>query len=56
MHVKIHAEKAIRYFKVKKYIILSQVVSITMAPKRDKILRICAALVNLRYDLKCDLN
>uniref|UniRef100_A0A671XED8 THAP-type domain-containing protein n=1 Tax=Sparus aurata TaxID=8175 RepID=A0A671XED8_SPAAU len=43
-HVRIHVERAIRCLKV--YKILSQVVPITMAPKIDKILRICAALVN----------
>ena len=44
-HVRIHVERAIRCLKVSK--ILSQVVPITMAPKVDKILRICAALVSL---------
>uniref|UniRef100_A0A671YJ76 THAP-type domain-containing protein n=1 Tax=Sparus aurata TaxID=8175 RepID=A0A671YJ76_SPAAU len=48
-HVRIHVERAIRRLKV--YKILSQVVPITMAPKIDKILRICASLVNLRADL-----
>uniref|UniRef100_A0A3Q4M4T0 Uncharacterized LOC102788550 n=1 Tax=Neolamprologus brichardi TaxID=32507 RepID=A0A3Q4M4T0_NEOBR len=48
-NVRIHVERAIRRLKV--YKILSQIVPISMAPKIDKILRICAALVNLREDL-----
>ncbi|XP_039864762.1 uncharacterized protein LOC120719547 [Simochromis diagramma] len=48
-NVRIHVERAIRRLKV--YKILSQIVPISMAPKVDKILRICAALVNLREDL-----
>lgn len=48
-NVRIHVERAIRRLKVFK--ILSQVVPITLVPKVDKILRICAALVNLRGDL-----
>ncbi|KAG9273573.1 hypothetical protein AMEX_G12744 [Astyanax mexicanus] len=48
-NVRIHVERAIRRLKV--YKILSQVVPITMAPKMDKILRVCAALVNLRDEL-----
>ncbi|XP_003449413.4 uncharacterized protein LOC100695668 [Oreochromis niloticus] len=51
-NVRIHVERAIRRLKV--YKILSQIVPISMAPKIDKILRICAALVNLREDLICD--
>lgn len=45
-HIQHHLEKATRRLKVGK--IQSQVVPYTMAPKIDKILRICAALVNLR--------
>ncbi|XP_019211073.1 uncharacterized protein LOC109200094 [Oreochromis niloticus] len=48
-NVRIHVERAIRRLKV--YKILSQIVPLSMAPKVDKILRICAALVNLREDL-----
>lgn len=48
-HVRNHLERATRRLKV--YKILSQVKSITMAPKIDKILRICAALINLRAEL-----
>lgn len=48
-NVRIHVERAIRRLKVFK--ILSQVVPISLVPKVDKILRICAALVNLRADL-----
>lgn len=53
-HVRIHVERAIGHLKV--YKILSQFVPITMAPKIDNILRICAALVNLREDLIRDSN
>ncbi|XP_026017886.1 uncharacterized protein LOC113018754 isoform X1 [Astatotilapia calliptera] len=48
-NVRIHVERAIRRLKV--YKILSQIVPISMAPKIGKILRICAALVNLREDI-----
>ncbi|XP_063761364.1 uncharacterized protein LOC134879043 [Eleginops maclovinus] len=44
--VRVHAERAIRRLKV--YRILTQVVPRSMAAKIDKVLRICAALVNLR--------
>ncbi|XP_010769664.1 uncharacterized protein [Notothenia coriiceps] len=44
--IRVHAERAIRRLKV--YRILSQVVPRTVAAKIDKVLRICAALVNLR--------
>lgn len=47
-HVRVHVERAIRCLKV--YKILSEVVPIAMAPKIDRILRICAALVNLGED------
>ena len=47
--MRIHVERAIRRLKV--YKILSQVVPIAMAPKIDKLLRVCTALVNLREDL-----
>lgn len=48
-NVRIHIERAIRRLKV--YKILSQTVPIHFVPKIDKILRICAALVNLRGEL-----
>ncbi|KAG1928313.1 uncharacterized protein LOC120477253 [Pimephales promelas] len=48
-NVRIHIERAIRRLKV--YRILSQTVPIHFVPKIDKILRICAALVNLRGEL-----
>nr|AXJ20719.1 putative chemokine ligand 32b [Ctenopharyngodon idella] len=44
-NVRIHVEGAIRRLKV--YKVLSQTLPITLMPKIDKILRICAALVNL---------
>ncbi|XP_042367469.1 uncharacterized protein LOC121961516 [Plectropomus leopardus] len=47
-----HCERAIG--RLEDYTILSQVVPNTMAPKIDKILRICAGLVNLRVDLARD--
>lgn len=47
-HVRVHVEKAVKRLKV--YKILSQVVAYSMAPKINKILRICSALVNLRRD------
>ncbi|KAM7418337.1 hypothetical protein PAMA_015794 [Pampus argenteus] len=50
--VRIHVERAIGRLKV--YKILSQVVPITMAAKIDKIVKICAALVNLRESPLCD--
>ncbi|CAL9693779.1 unnamed protein product [Knipowitschia caucasica] len=48
-NVRIHVERAIRRLKVFK--ILSQTVPITMVPKLDKILIICAALVNMKSRL-----
>lgn len=33
---------------------MSQVVPISIAPKIEKIIRICAALVNYKEDLICD--
>lgn len=48
-NVRIHVERAIRRLKV--YKVLSQTLPITLMPKIDKILRICAALVNLHGDL-----
>lgn len=48
-NVRIHVERAIRRLKV--FRILSQTVPISLVPKVDKILRICAALVNLRRPL-----
>ncbi|XP_054646922.1 uncharacterized protein si:dkey-56d12.4 isoform X1 [Dunckerocampus dactyliophorus] len=48
-HVVMHVEEAIRYLNT--YKILSQGVSTTLAPQIDKILRICAALTNLRVQL-----
>ncbi|XP_075944035.1 uncharacterized protein LOC142946545 [Anarhichas minor] len=47
-----HVIKAIQHLKV--YKILSHVVSNRMAPQINKILRICSALVNLRYDVVHD--
>ncbi|XP_031697738.1 uncharacterized protein LOC116379919 [Anarrhichthys ocellatus] len=44
-----HVARAIQHLKV--YKILSRVVSNRMAPQINKILRICSALVNLRYDV-----
>ncbi|XP_056116475.1 uncharacterized protein LOC130092600 [Rhinichthys klamathensis goyatoka] len=52
-NVRIHVERAIRRLKV--YKILSQVIPINMTPKIEKILRICAALANLRGDLISNL-
>ncbi|XP_035853758.1 uncharacterized protein LOC118494305 [Sander lucioperca] len=48
-NVRIHIERAIRRLKV--YKILSQTVPIHFVTKIDKILKICAALVNLRGEL-----
>uniref|UniRef100_A0A8C9Z9W7 DDE Tnp4 domain-containing protein n=1 Tax=Sander lucioperca TaxID=283035 RepID=A0A8C9Z9W7_SANLU len=48
-NVHIHIERAIRRLKV--YKILSQTVPIHFVTKIDKILKICAALVNLRGEL-----
>jgi len=48
-NVRIHVERAIRRLKV--YKVLSQTLPINLMPKIDKILRICAALVNLHGDL-----
>ncbi|XP_059181879.1 uncharacterized protein LOC131960636 [Centropristis striata] len=50
--VGVHVKRAIR--RLKTYKILSQGVSVTMAPKINKILTICAALVNLKEDLVRD--
>ncbi|XP_038576234.1 uncharacterized protein LOC119903968 [Micropterus salmoides] len=48
-HVRIHVEKALGRLKV--YKMLTEVVSTALAPKMNKILRICAALVNLGEDV-----
>lgn len=48
-NVRIHVERAIRRLKV--YKILSQTVPISLVPKIDNILQICAALINLRGEL-----
>ena len=48
-HARIHVERAIRRLKV--YKILSQTVPINLVSKIDKILKICAGLVNLRAEL-----
>lgn len=48
-NVRIHVERAIRRLKVFK--ILSQTVPISMTPRLDKILIICAALANMRSRL-----
>lgn len=51
-NVRIHDERAIRRLKV--YKVLSQTLPITLMPKIDKILCICAALLNLHGDLICE--
>ncbi len=48
-HARIHIERAIRRLKV--YKILSQTLPINLVSEFDKILRICAALANLRGEL-----
>ena len=48
-NVRIHVERAIRRLKV--YKVLSQTFLISLTAKADKILRICAALVNQHGDL-----
>lgn len=48
-NVRIHVERAIRRLKV--YKILSQTVPISLVHKIDKILQVCAALINLRGEL-----
>ncbi|XP_053183953.1 uncharacterized protein LOC128367339 [Scomber japonicus] len=48
-HARIHVERAIRRLKV--YKILSQTVPINLVTKIDKMLKICAGLVNLRGEL-----
>ncbi len=48
-NVRIHVERVIRRLKVFK--IVSQTVPINMAHKMDKILRVCAALVNMQGDI-----
>lgn len=45
-HAHIHVERATRRLKV--YKVLSQTMPINLVPKIDKILKICAGLVNLR--------
>ncbi|KAL7387754.1 hypothetical protein ABVT39_000377 [Epinephelus coioides] len=48
-HARIHVERTIRRLKV--YKILSQTVPMNLVPKGDKILKICAGLVNFRAEL-----
>jgi hypothetical protein len=48
-NVRIHVQRATRRLKV--YKILSQTVPISLVPKIDDILKMCAALVNLRGEL-----
>lgn len=48
-NVRIHVERVIRRLKVFK--IVSQTVPINMSHKMDKILRVCAALVNMQGDI-----
>lgn len=48
-NVRIHVERVIRRLKVFK--IISQTVPINLAHKMDKILRICAALVNMQGEI-----
>ncbi|CAM4569779.1 unnamed protein product [Leuciscus chuanchicus] len=48
-NVRIHVERVIRRLKV--FRIMSQTVSINLAHKMDKILRICAALVNMQGEI-----
>lgn len=48
-NVRVHVERVIR--RLKNFKILSQTFPITLTPKADKILRICAALCNLRGDI-----
>ena len=48
-NVRVHVERVIR--RLKNYRIVSQTVPINLAPKFDKILRVCAGLCNLRGDI-----
>ncbi|KAJ8281095.1 hypothetical protein GJAV_G00063440 [Gymnothorax javanicus] len=48
-NVRVHVERVIR--RLKNFRIISQMVPISLAPKLDKILRVCAALSNLRGDI-----
>lgn len=48
-NVRVHVERVIR--RLKNFRLISQTVPINLAPKLDKILRICAALSNLRGDI-----
>ncbi|XP_071392573.1 uncharacterized protein [Centroberyx affinis] len=48
-NVRVHVERII--CRLKHFRIISQVVPINLAPKIDKILRICASLCNLRGDM-----
>ncbi|XP_059921978.1 uncharacterized protein LOC132468265 [Gadus macrocephalus] len=48
-NVRVHVDRVIR--SLKNYRIVSQTVPINLAPKFDKILRVCAGLCNLRGDI-----
>ncbi|KAL2103351.1 hypothetical protein ACEWY4_000219 [Coilia grayii] len=48
-NVRVHVERVLR--RLKNYRVISQTVPISLAPKYDKILRVCAALYNLRGDI-----
>ncbi|KAL2103189.1 hypothetical protein ACEWY4_000057 [Coilia grayii] len=48
-NVRVHVERVIR--RLKNYRILAQTVPINLAPKFDKILKVCAGLCNLRGDI-----
>ncbi|XP_071375171.1 uncharacterized protein [Centroberyx affinis] len=52
-NVRVHVERVI--CQLKNFKIISQTVPINLAPKIDKILRICAALCNLRGDIISDV-
>ncbi|NP_001103508.1 uncharacterized protein LOC799220 [Danio rerio] len=52
-NVRVHVERVI--CRLKTFKIISQTVPINLTPKIDKILRICAALCNLRSDIISDV-
>ncbi|XP_055067716.2 uncharacterized protein [Misgurnus anguillicaudatus] len=52
-NVRVHVERVI--CRLKNFKVLSQTVPINLTPKIDKILRICAALCNLRSDIISDV-
>lgn len=53
-NVRVHVERVI--CRLKNFKVLSQTVPINLIPKIDKILRICAALCNLRSDIISDVD